>query len=143
MNFSYHSNTQQSTLNLLYHAVSKITYSLKWAVDEYCWSYFHKCYITLDITMFNNSFSAEKYYECQVLLWWIFVFRHKQLATLIHFWALLKSVLIDLHAHNFVHAKTSVRAWCMHARHCARNLSSPELCHAVMDVILRIAWNFL
>ena len=38
----------------------------------------------------------------------------------------LKSVLIDLHAHNFVHAKTSLRACCMHAHHCARNLSSPE-----------------
>ena len=22
------------------------------------------CYITLDITLFSNSFSAEKYYEC-------------------------------------------------------------------------------
>ena len=27
-----------------------------------------KCYITLDITIFNNSFSTERYYECQILL---------------------------------------------------------------------------
>ena len=37
---------------------------------------------------------------------------------------LVKSVLIDLRARNFVHAKTSLRARCVHARHRARNLSS-------------------
>ena len=49
----------------------------------------------------------------------------KQLATLNNVRAQLKSVLNDLRARNFVHAKTSLRARCMHARHRARNLSSP------------------
>ena len=49
----------------------------------------------------------------------------KQLATLNNIRVLLKSVLIDLHARNFVHAKTSLRAPCPYARHRARNLSSP------------------
>ena len=40
----------------------------------------------------------------------------KQLATLNSIRVLLKSVLIDLRARNFVHAKTSLRA-----RHPARN----------------------
>ena len=40
---------------------------------------------------------------------------------------LLKSVLIDLRARNFVHAKTSLRARCVHARHRARNFSSPDI----------------
>ena len=39
MNFSYHSHTQQFIVHLLYHAVNKITYSLKWALDECCWSF--------------------------------------------------------------------------------------------------------
>ena len=38
---------------------------------------------------------------------------------------LVKSVLIDLHARNSVHAKTSLCARCVHACHCARNLLSP------------------
>ena len=38
---------------------------------------------------------------------------------------LVKSALIDLRARNFVHAKTSLRARCTHARHRARNLLSP------------------
>ena len=49
-----------------------------------------------------------------------------------HHWCLLyrdftvlKSVLIDLCAHNFVHMKTSFHGRCVHACHCARNLSSP------------------
>ena len=49
----------------------------------------------------------------------------KQLAALNNIRVLLKSVLIDLRARNFVHAKTSLRASCVHARHRARNLSSP------------------
>ena len=49
----------------------------------------------------------------------------KKLATLNNVGVLVKSVLIDLRAHNFVHAKTSLRARCVHARHRARNLSSP------------------
>ena len=49
----------------------------------------------------------------------------KQLATLNNIQALLKSLLIDLRARNFMHAKTSLRARCAHARHRARNLASP------------------
>ena len=49
----------------------------------------------------------------------------KQLATLNNVRVLLKGGLIDLHARNFAHAKTSLRARCMYARHRARNLSSP------------------
>ena len=41
----------------------------------------------------------------------------KQLATLNNFFILLKSVLIDLHAHNFMHAKTFLHAHCVHAFH--------------------------
>ena len=41
----------------------------------------------------------------------------KQLATLNNFFILLKSVLIDLHARNFMHAKTFLRAHCVHAFH--------------------------
>ena len=51
----------------------------------------------------------------------------KQLATLNNFWVLLKSVLIDLGAHNFVHMKTSLHACCMHTCHRAHNLLSPEI----------------
>ena len=36
-----------------------------------------------------------------------------------------KGVLIDLRARNFVHAKTSLSARCVHVRHRARNLASP------------------
>ena len=48
----------------------------------------------------------------------------KQLATLNNVWVLLKGVLIDLRARNFVHAKTSLRARCVHARE--PNFLSPE-----------------
>ena len=37
----------------------------------------------------------------------------------------LKSALTDLHAHNFMRAKTSLRACCVQAHHCAHNLLSP------------------
>ena len=95
--------------NLLYHPVNKITYSLKWALDECC--YFHKCYITLDITLFKNSFLAEGDYECQILCVEYYFFQtQKQLAKLNNIQVLLKSVLTDLRARNFVHAKTSLRA---------------------------------
>ena len=71
-----------------------------------------------------NSFSAESDYDCQILLCRIlFAFTH--LATLNSIGVLLKGVLIDLHARNFLHAKTSLRARCVHARDRARNLSSP------------------
>ena len=53
----------------------------------------------------------------------------KQLATLNNIRVLLKSVLIDLRARNFVHTKTSLHARCVDARHCARNLSSPDEGH--------------
>ena len=49
----------------------------------------------------------------------------KQLATLNNIRVLLKSVLIDLRARNFVHTKTSLHVRCVDARHCAHNLSSP------------------
>ena len=39
---------------------------------------------------------------------------------------LLKSVLFDLHVHNFVHMKTSLHACWVHAHDCACNLLSPE-----------------
>ena len=51
----------------------------------------------------------------------------KQLATLNDTRVILKGVLIDLRARNVVHAKTFLRACCLHARHRARNLSSPVL----------------
>ena len=50
----------------------------------------------------------------------------KQLATLNNIRKILKGVLIDLRAHNFMHAKTSLHAHCLHARHCACSLLSPE-----------------
>ena len=56
----------------------------------------------------------------------------KQLITLNNIRVLLKSVLIDLRARKFVHVRTSLCARCVHARHRARNLSSP----AVNDVVL-------
>ena len=65
MNFSYHSHTQQSIVKSFIPRSKQISYSLKWALDEYC--YFHKCYTVLDITLFKNSFSAERDYECQIL----------------------------------------------------------------------------
>ena len=45
---------------------------LTFRCDECCSSCFHKCYIT---TIFNNS-SAERH-ECRILLYLLFVFRHK------------------------------------------------------------------
>ena len=51
----------------------------------------------------------------------------KQLAKLNNIRVLLKSGLIDLRARNFVHAKTSLCARCVHARNCVCNLSSPVL----------------
>ena len=43
----------------------------------------------------------------------------KQPATLNNIWILLKSALIDLHVHNFIHLKTSLHARCVHAHHLA------------------------
>ena len=55
----------------------------------------------------------------------ICIHTQKQLATFNNFRVLLKSVLTDLRARNFVHAKTSYSIPCIHACHRARNLSSP------------------
>ena len=49
----------------------------------------------------------------------------KQLATLNTIVILLKGVLIDLSAPNFVHAKTSLHARCIHTCNRVQNLSSP------------------
>ena len=51
--------------------------------------------------------------------------KQKKLNTLNNIAGLLKGVLFDLHARNFVHAKISLRARCVYARLRARNLSSP------------------
>ena len=51
----------------------------------------------------------------------------KKLATLNSIGILFKGVLTNLRARNFVPAKTSLRARCVHARNRARNLSSPAL----------------
>ena len=50
----------------------------------------------------------------------------KQLVTLNNIQVLIKCVLTDLCAHNFVHVKTSLPAHCMHAQHRAHNLLSPD-----------------
>ena len=55
----------------------------------------------------------------------IFAFRQKKLTIVYNIGVLPKGVVIDLRARNFVHAITSLRAWCAHARHRLRNLSSP------------------
>ena len=49
----------------------------------------------------------------------------KKLTTLHRIGVLLKGILIESHVRNFVHAKISLRACCVHARHRACNLSSP------------------
>ena len=82
------------------------------------------------VTIFNNSFSNERDYEC-LNLWCqiLFAFRHKTtcyLTALNNIRAQLKSILIDLRARNFVQVKTSLCARCMQARHHIRNLSSPD-----------------
>ena len=50
----------------------------------------------------------------------------KKLNTLNNIEALLTDALFDLRARNFVHAKISLRARCVHARDRARNLASPD-----------------
>ena len=84
------------------------------------------CYITLDITIFGNSFSAERDISDLIVPNIICFQTQKQLATLNNIQVLLKSVLINLHAHNFVQVKISLHACCMHTCHCAHNLASPE-----------------
>ena len=50
----------------------------------------------------------------------------KKLTTVNNIEVLVKSVLTDLRAHNFVHVKISLCAHCMHARHHVPNLLSPD-----------------
>ena len=50
----------------------------------------------------------------------------KYLTTLNDTGVLLKDVLIDLRARNFLHVKTSLCASGVHARHCSLNLLSPS-----------------
>ena len=68
----------------------------------------------------------------------------KQLATLNKIQVLLKSVLIDLCACNFVHAKTSLYARCVHTCHRAQNLSSPASVNSLCETeIFNYLWlNF-
>ena len=56
----------------------------------------------------------------------IICFQTQLLTTLNNIRALIKNYLIDLHACNFMHAKTSLHAHCMHAPHHACKLLSPE-----------------
>ena len=51
----------------------------------------------------------------------------KKLNTLSNIGALLKGVLFHLRARNFVQARISLRARCVHARHRACNFSSPNI----------------
>ena len=117
MNFSYYS--QETAV----YCKSSIPYSLISALDECCWCYFYKCYITLDKTIFNSSYSTERDYECQILLCLIsFSLRHKNNSL----------PLFDLRARNFVHAKTSLHARCMHTYQHVGNLSSPDRCLCIL-----------
>ena len=80
-------------------------------------------HFTVPLKLFSQAVHNTRYdFILQQLLSWkrlwmsdlvvlnICIQTQKQLATLNNFWALLKSVLIDLRARNFVHAKTSLRA---------------------------------
>ena len=51
----------------------------------------------------------------------------KKITILNNIGVLPKSVFIYFRARNFVHATTSLRARCAHARHRARNLSNPGM----------------
>ena len=64
----------------------------------------------------------------------------KKLATLNSIRVLFKSILTDLRARNFVHAKTFLRARYVHARDRARNLSSPALVYHYLYAF-RILFN--
>ena len=52
----------------------------------------------------------------------------KQLGTLNNIQGLLKGVLTDVYARNFMHAKTSLHAHCMLTCHHVRNLSNLAMC---------------
>ena len=65
----------------------------------------------------------------------------KQINTLIPHYlntALLKGILFDIRAHNFVHARISLHARCVHARHFAHNLLSPGLLQSFIKVLLDV-----
>ena len=84
--------------------------------------------MTLDINILNNCFSAERDWNVRsYCIDYSLLSGTKQLNTLNNIRALLKGVLFGSHACNFVHARISLRARCMHARHRARNLLSPDL----------------
>ena len=69
----------------------------------------------------------------------------KQLVNLNNISVLLKGVVVDLRARNFVHAKTSLRARCVHPRQRARNLSSCAwgFCFFKILFIFRFLWSYL
>ena len=72
------------------------------------------------MTIFTNSFQLKEIIG-PTIIWFQ---TQKQLATL-NIWVLLKTVLTDLHARNFLHAKIFLRARCLHVRHRARDLLRP------------------
>ena len=80
----------------------------------------------LDITIFNNSFSAERDCECQILLcWMLFAFRGKNKSLILEcylkmFW------LIYMHVTSC--EQKTLHACYMHACHCAHDFWSPEYC---------------
>ena len=74
------------------HTVNKVTCSLKWALDECCWSYFSQVlHNTKDLTIFNNSFSAQRDYECQILLSKYYLLSGTKTTTLNNIQVLLKA----------------------------------------------------
>ena len=88
---------------------------------------------TLDIIIFNNSFSAQRDCECQILLCWIlFAFRYKNNS--------LPKITSEYYLNVFwlIHVHVNSCAWkllCVHACHRARNLSSP--------VVLQMKWSYI
>ena len=96
-----------------------------WAVDECCWSCFHKWYMTLDVIVFSNSFSTERIMNVRS-----HCVEHYLLSdiNITHYLKLHRSTTqwcFDwFTASNFVHAKTSWRPLCGNVRRRAGNLSS-------------------
>ena len=83
-------------------------------------------FMTLDTTIFKKQLlSWKKLWVSDIIVPNIICFQtQKQLTTLNSIGVLLKRVLIDLCAYNFVHAKTSSHAHCMHTCNHMQNLSS-------------------
>ena len=78
------------------------------------------------MNIFNNSFSTERDYECQILLCQIlFAFRHKNNSLL------LKGVLN-------VYIKIPLHGCYVHAHHCAHNLSNPDPASLMLNSSVRI-----